>query len=141
MESKKKNWFKKNLKILKTKSKIHLYFRVIHSIIPLLSVKHFLCQRNFSCHPGHKTKAVQPSRSALSDLGLIADLFEKILLNWSSFCLKSPLFGLKSPKSQIFYFSSFHVKQNNYLKFSLTMEYFQKKVILPNAGIRFWEKV
>ena len=27
---------KKDLTILKTKSKIHLYFRVIHSIIPLL---------------------------------------------------------------------------------------------------------
>ena len=33
----KKNFFgaKKNLKILKTKSKIHFYFRVVHSIIPL----------------------------------------------------------------------------------------------------------
>ena len=74
----------------------------------------------------------------ISDLGLIADLFEKRPLDWSSFCLKSPLFGLKS---QIFNFSSFHVKQNNCLKFSLTMEYFQIKVNLPNAGIRFWEKV
>ena len=27
---------KRNLKILKTKSKIHLYLRVVHSIIPLL---------------------------------------------------------------------------------------------------------
>ena len=26
---------KKNLKILKTKSKIHLYFRVVHSSVPL----------------------------------------------------------------------------------------------------------
>ena len=38
IESKKKIFgAKKNLKILKTKSKIHLYFRVVHSIIPLLS--------------------------------------------------------------------------------------------------------
>jgi hypothetical protein len=42
--------------------------------------------------------SVLPSRSALSDLGLIADLFEKMPLNWSSFCLKSPLFGQKIPK-------------------------------------------
>ena len=36
IESKKKIFgAKKNLKILKTKSKIHLYFRVLHSIIPL----------------------------------------------------------------------------------------------------------
>ena len=36
IESKKKIFgAKKNLKILKTKSKIHLYFRVAHSIIPL----------------------------------------------------------------------------------------------------------
>ena len=37
IESKKKNvGAKKNQKILKTKSKIHIYFRVVHSIIPLL---------------------------------------------------------------------------------------------------------
>ena len=42
---------------------------------------------------------VLPSRSSLSDLGLLSDLFENMLLNWSSFCLKSPLFGLKNPKS------------------------------------------
>ena len=48
--------------------------------------------------------AVLISRSALSDPGLIADLFKKMLLNWSSFCLKSPLFGLNSPKSLIFTF-------------------------------------
>ena len=36
IEPKKKNFgAKKNIKILKTKSKIHLYFRVVHSIIPL----------------------------------------------------------------------------------------------------------
>ena len=35
VESKKKIFgAKKNLKILKTKSKIHLYFRVVHSSIP-----------------------------------------------------------------------------------------------------------
>ena len=39
IESKKKIFgAKKNLKILKTKSKIHLYFRVVHSIIPLWSI-------------------------------------------------------------------------------------------------------
>ena len=37
VESKKKIFgAKKNLKILKTKSKIHIYFRVVHSSIPLL---------------------------------------------------------------------------------------------------------
>ena len=36
IESKKKNFgAKKNLKILKTNSKIHLYFIVVHSSIPL----------------------------------------------------------------------------------------------------------
>ena len=36
IESKKKIFgAKKNLKYLKTKSKIHLYFRVVHSSIPL----------------------------------------------------------------------------------------------------------
>ena len=40
IESKKKIFgAKRNLKILKTKSKIHLYFRVAHSIIPLWSIK------------------------------------------------------------------------------------------------------
>ena len=40
IESKKKIFgAKKNLKILKTKSKIHLYFRVAHSIIPLLTTQ------------------------------------------------------------------------------------------------------
>ena len=39
IESKKKIFgAKKNPKILKTKSKIHLYFRVVHSSIPLLLV-------------------------------------------------------------------------------------------------------
>ena len=60
--------------------------------------------------------AVLPSRSALSDLGLIADLFQKMLPNWSSFCLKSPFFGQKSPKSLIFTLSAFHIPQKNYLK-------------------------
>ena len=49
------------------------------------------------CPPlGH---AVLPSRSALSDIGLIVDLCEKTLLNWSSFCQKSTLFGQKGPTS------------------------------------------
>ena len=58
--------------------------------------------------------AVLPSRSAVSDLGLISDLFEKMLVNWSSFCLKSLLFGLKRPRSVIFTLSAFH---NNILNF------------------------
>ena len=53
-----------------------------------------------------------PSRSALSDLGLIADLFEKMLLNWSSFCLKSLLFWPK--KSDFQFFSLIH-KAKKYL--------------------------
>ena len=37
IESKKKSFgAQKNKKILKTESKIHLYFRVVHSIIPLV---------------------------------------------------------------------------------------------------------
>ena len=40
IESKKKIFGgEKNLKILKTKSKIHLYFRVVHSSIPFLLLK------------------------------------------------------------------------------------------------------
>jgi len=65
------------------------------------------------------SNAVLPSRSALSDLGLIADLFEKMLQNWSSFCLKSPLFGQKGPKSLIFHLSAFKTMQKlleNFLK-------------------------
>ena len=57
--------------------------------------------------------AVLPSRSALSDLGLIADLFEKMLVNWSSFCRKSPLFGPKSPKSQISNVLAFRKNRKN----------------------------
>ena len=85
-------------------------------------------------------KAVMPSRSALSDLGLIADLFEKMPLNWSSFCVKSPLFGQKSQKSDFQCFSLPH-KSKNYLEISLIMEYFQIKVDKPNVGIRFLEQV
>ena len=78
-----------------------------------------------------------PSRSALSDLGLIADLFQKMLLNWSSFDLKSLLFGQKrSQKSDFHFVSLLHNAKNN-LKISLNMEYFQIKVDLPNGGLRF----
>ena len=67
--------------------------------------------------------AVLPSRSALSDLGLIADLFEKMFLNWSSFCLQSPLFGHKSRKSLIFPVLASHKnkKKNleNFLKYGI----------------------
>ena len=48
---------------------------------------------------------VLPSRSALSDLGLIADLFEKNLLNWS-FLPKKSVFRLKKPKKSDFHSSS-----------------------------------
>ena len=37
LESKRKLFAQKNLKIIKTKSKIHLYFRVVHSSIPLVT--------------------------------------------------------------------------------------------------------
>ena len=86
---------------------------------------------------GQLEVAVLPSRSALSDLGLISDLFQKMLLNWSSFCLKSQLFGQKGPKSLIFTVSAFHITQKNYLKISLSKEYFQIKVDLFNVGIMF----
>ena len=69
--------------------------------------------------------SVLPSRSALSDLGLIADLLTKMLLNWSSFCLKSLIFGQKSPNSLIFSFSAFHITQKKYLNIFLNMEYFK----------------
>ena len=68
------------------------------------------------------THPVLSSRSALSDLGLIADHFEKMLLNWSYFCLKSPLFGLNCLKSLIFTLSAFHTKQKileNFLKYGI----------------------
>ena len=54
---------------------------------------------------------VRSHRSALSDLGLIADLFEKNALNWFSFCLKSLLFDLISTKSLIVTRLVFHTKQ------------------------------
>ena len=82
-----------------------------------------------------------PSRSALSDLGLIADLFDKMLLNGSSFCLKSPLFGQKKSKKSDFHFFSLPHKAKKYLKFSLNMEYFYTKVDLINVGIKFLEEV
>jgi hypothetical protein len=56
---------------------------------------------------------VLPSRSALSDLGLIADLFEKMPRNWSSFCLKSPLLAQKIQKSLIFNVLAFHKNQKH----------------------------
>ena len=77
--------------------------------------------------------AVLPSRSALQDLGLV--------LNWSSFCLKNLLFVLKSPKSQIFTCSAFHMKPKILLKKFLNTDYFQIKVDLPNVGIKFLEPV
>ena len=38
--------------------------------------------------------SVLPSWSAIQDLDMIADLFEKMLLNWSLLYLNRPLFGL-----------------------------------------------
>ena len=85
--------------------------------------------------------AVLPSRSPLSEFGLIADLFEKMLLNWSSFYLKSLLFGLKSPKSLIFTVFSLTHKAKNYLKISLIPEYLKKKKVdLLNVEIKFLEQ-
>ena len=86
------------------------------------------------------TKAVLPSRSALSDLCLIADLFEKMPLNWSSLCLKSPLFGLKSLISLIFTILAFDTKRTKSLKISLNMEYFQRKVDFSISKNYFWNK-
>ena len=84
---------------------------------------------------------VLPSRSALSDLGLMADLFEKMPLKWSSFCLKSPLFVLKSPKSMIFTVLSLTHKAENYSKISQITEYFQIKGELLNDRNKFLEQV
>ena len=69
---------------------------------------------------------------------LIADLFEKIPLNWSSFCLKSPLFGLKSCKSLIFTHTH---KAESYSKISLITEYFQIKVDFLNVRNKILEQV
>jgi hypothetical protein len=84
---------------------------------------------------------VLPSWSALSDLGLRADLFQKMRLNWSSFCVKIPLYGQKSPKSQIFTVFRLTLKAENYLKISLIMEYFQIKVNWLNVRIKILEQV
>ena len=81
--------------------------------------------RQLSC--ASSREAVLPSRSALSDLGLIADLFKKMLLNWSSFCLKSPLIGPKSTKSLIFNFSAFHIKPKKKLENFLKYRIFSNK--------------
>ena len=62
-------------------------------------------------------RPVLPSRSALSDLGLISDLFENMLPNWSSFCLKSPLFSLENPRSLTFTVSAFDTKRKTTCKF------------------------
>ena len=63
---------------------------------------------------------VLPSRSALSDLGLILDLLENMLVNWSFFCLKSPLFALKIPtKKSDFHLNSLPPKAKNFLKMNL----------------------
>ena len=78
--------------------------------------------------------ALLPSRSTLSDLGLIVDLFEKMLLNWSSFCLKSDFCPKKSEKSD-FYSFGIPQKAKKYLKISLNMEYFKIKVYLLNVKI------
>ena len=92
------------------------------------------CSEGF---PKGDLTAVLPSSSALSDLGLMGTLFEKMLLNWSSFCLKSLLFGQKV----IFSLFSVSHKAKNNLQISLNMEYFQIKVDLPNVRIRFLEEV
>jgi hypothetical protein len=85
---------------------------------------------------------VLPKRSALSDLGLIADLLKKMLPNWSSFCLKSLLFDQKCPRSQIFYLSAFQKTQKkNILENFLEYVILSNKVALANVGIRFWEQV
>ena len=97
--------------------------------------------RTFSKHNHNKIRiSMLPSRSALSDLCLIADLFEKMLTNWSSFCFKSPLFGLKSPKSLIFTFWSFHTKPKITWYFA-NIDFFQIKVDLRNVRIRYLEQV
>ena len=79
--------------------------------------------------------AVLPSRSALSDLGLIADLFEKMLLNWSSFCLKSP------KKSDFYFFFSLPHKAKHYLIIPLNINYFPLKADLTYVGIKLVEQV
>ena len=87
-----------------------------------------------------KTYAVLPSRSALSDHGLISDLFLNILLDWSSFCLKSPFFGLKSPKSLIFTCSAFRTKQKILDNF-LNMDFFQQKNGVLDVRVKLLEQV
>ena len=82
-----------------------------------------------------------PSTSALSDLGLIADHFEKMVLNWSSFCLKKSAFWHKNSKESDFHSFSLPHKSKKSLKISLNIEYFQIKVDLLNVKNKFLEQV
>ena len=81
--------------------------------------------------------SVLPSRSALSDLGLIADLFEK---NAPKLVLFLPEKSALWPKKVDFQGFCLPHKAKKYLKISLNMEYFQIKVDLSYVGIRFGNK-
>ena len=127
-----------------------LKWMVIYQFFPL-NLEPFICECEkyivlppLPSHTKHSVLwplPVLPSRSALPDLGLIADLFEKMPLNWSSFCLKSLLFGLKSPKSLIFTACGLIYKAKKYSKVSKIMEYFLIKVDVLNVIIKFLEQV
>ena len=82
-----------------------------------------------------------PSRSALSDLGLIADLFEKKAPKLVLFLPEKSAFWPKKSKKSDFQVFSLQQNAKNYLKISLNLEYFPIKVDSPYVGIRFLEPV
>ena len=91
--------------------------------LPLLKKKgqHFAIFRK--CIIGHTASVpVLPSRSALSDLGLIADLFKKNAPKLVLFLPEKSAFWPKNPKSLIFYVLAFHKNQKileNFLKYGI----------------------
>ena len=87
----------------------------------------------------HTVVPVLPSRFALSDLGLMADLIGKMLLNWSSLCMKSLFLGKKVQKVLIF--QPFTWRKKNYFNFLEYGIFSKKKVYLFYVWIRLLESV
>ena len=89
------------------------------------------------------TIAVLPSRSALSDLGLISDLFENMLLNWSFFLHeKSVCWPKQTNKSYFHCFSLWH-KAKTDLNISSNMAFkkkLKKQLLCLMSELSFWNK-
>ena len=89
-----KNWERKNFGFL---------FSTMNSYINHKSLETCQIWRLISRHHGnflkfckkHMTSSVGKMWSVLTDFGLFNRLFQKSALKWSSFCLKSLVFGLK----------------------------------------------